>query len=117
MVPWRGTLLTLLLRIYFHGAIVRQGRSFLVLKEIVNHAKDHSAVPMAEGFALGFNGNKVPKKTMRGWKLLCQWKDDTTSWVPPVKLKDSNPVKLAEYALANCIDQKPAFCWWVAGEL
>jgi hypothetical protein len=91
-----------------------EGHSFLVLYEIVDHAKDHSAVQMAEGFTVRFNGNRVPKKTMRGWKLLCQWKDGTTSWVPLVELKDSNPVELAEYAVANCIDQEPAFRWWVA---
>jgi hypothetical protein len=59
----------------------------------------------------------VPKKTTRGWKLLCQWKDNSTSWVPLVELKDSNPVELAEYAVANQIDQEPAFCWWVANVL
>jgi hypothetical protein len=91
-----------------------EGRSFLVLNEIVDHAKDHSAVPMTEGFTVGFNGNRVPKKTTRGWKLLCQWKDGATSWVPLVELKDSNPVELAEYAVANRIDQEPAFRWWVA---
>jgi hypothetical protein len=90
-----------------------EGRSFLVLKEIIDHSKDHSAVPMAEGFTVGFNGNKVPKKMTRGWKLLCQWKDDTTTWVPLVNLKDSNPVELAAYAIANHIDQEPAFRWWV----
>jgi hypothetical protein len=56
----------------------------------------------------------VPKKTTRGWKLLCQWKDGTTSWVPLIELKDSNPVELAEYAVASRIDQEPAFHWWVA---
>jgi hypothetical protein len=30
-----------------------EGRSFRVLKEIVDHSKDHSAVPMAEGFTVG----------------------------------------------------------------
>jgi hypothetical protein len=63
-----------------------EGRSFLFLKEIVDHSKDNSAVSIAEGFTVGFNGNKVPKKTTRGWKLLCQWKDDTTTWVPLVDL-------------------------------
>jgi hypothetical protein len=53
-----------------------EGRSFLVLKEIVDHAKDHSAIPISDGFTISYNGNKVPKKTTRGWKLLCQWKDN-----------------------------------------
>jgi hypothetical protein len=94
-----------------------EGRSFLVLKEIVDHAKDNSAIPISDGFMISYNGNRVPKKTTRGWKLLCEWKDGTTSWVSLVELKDSNPVELAEYAVANRIDQEPAFRWWVADVL
>jgi hypothetical protein len=90
-----------------------EGRSYLVLKEIVDHSKDNSAVAIAEGFTVGFNGNNVPKKTTRGWKLFCQWKDNTTTWVPLVDLKDSNPIELAEYAIANRIDEEPAFRWRV----
>jgi hypothetical protein len=85
--------------------------------EIIDHAKDNSAIPISDGFTLSFNGNKVPKKTTRGWKLLCQWKDESTSWVPLVDLKDSNPIELAEYDVANKIDQEPAFHWWVANIL
>jgi hypothetical protein len=32
-------------------------------------------------------------------------------------LKDSNPVELAEYAVANRIHEEPAFKWWVADVL
>jgi hypothetical protein len=28
-------------------------------------------------------------------------------------LKESNPVQVAEYAVANGIDAKPAFAWWL----
>jgi hypothetical protein len=28
-------------------------------------------------------------------------------------MKESNPVQLAEYAVANKIDLEPAFAWWV----
>jgi hypothetical protein len=28
-------------------------------------------------------------------------------------LKESNPIEVAEYAVANRIDQEPAFKWWV----
>jgi hypothetical protein len=94
-----------------------EGRSFLVLQEIVDHAKDNSALSITDGFTESFNGNRVPKKTTRGWKLLCQWRDGSSSWVPLVDLKDSNPVELAEYAVANRIQEEPAFKWWVADVL
>jgi hypothetical protein len=94
-----------------------EGRSFLVLKEIMDHEKDNSAIAIADGFVVSYNGNRVPKKMTRGWKLLCQWRDGSSSWVPLVELKDSNPVELAEYAVANRIHEEPAFKWWVADVL
>jgi hypothetical protein len=45
--------------------------------------------------------------------LLVEWKDGASDWIPLKDLKDSNPVKLAEYAVANEIDREPAFFWWV----
>jgi hypothetical protein len=100
-----------------YSQVDNEGRSFLVLDEIIDHAKDNSAIPISDGFTVGYNGNRIPKKITRGWKLLCQWKDGSTSWVPLVELKDSNPVELAEYAVGNRIDQEPAFRWWVSDVL
>jgi hypothetical protein len=54
---------------------------------------------------------------MKGWKLLCQWRDGSSTWVPLVDLKDSNPVELAEYAVANKLQEEPAFKWWVSSVL
>jgi hypothetical protein len=73
-----------------------EDRQFLVLEEIIDHAKDNSAITIADGYPISSNGNRVPKKTTKGWKLLCQWCDGSSTWVPLVDLKDSNPVELAE---------------------
>jgi hypothetical protein len=94
-----------------------EGHSFVLLSEIIDHKKDASAIPIADGFTTSRNGNKVPKKTTRGWQLLCQWKDGSSSWVPLVELKHSNPIKLAEYAVANQIHEEPAFKWWISDVL
>jgi hypothetical protein len=51
--------------------------------------------------------------TTRGWDINVEWKDGTSSWIPLKDLKDSNPVKLAEYAKANHLASEPAFAWWV----
>jgi ribosomal protein L31E len=54
------------------------------------------------------------RKSTRGWKLLCvEWRDGSTSWESLADLKESNPVEVAEYAIAKGIDQEPAFAWWV----
>ena len=90
-----------------------EGRHLLLFKEIVDHRKDETAVPMSEGTIRSRNGNEVLKKTTRGWKLQVEWKDGTHDWIPLKTVKDSNPAELAECAIANKIDQEPAFKWWV----
>jgi len=59
------------------------------------------------------NGLQKPKKTMRGWFLLVQWRDGSVSWEKLTDLKASNPVEVAEYAVANRLVEEPAFKWWV----
>ena len=47
------------------------------------------------------------------WKLLVEQKDGSVDWVPLKDLKQSNPVDLAEYAVANEISGEPTFNWCV----
>ena len=53
----------------------------------------------------------------KGWKFLCQWKDDSEDWVLVKDLKDSYPIQLAEYAVAVGITKEPALPWWVKDTL
>ena len=57
------------------------------------------------------------KPTTKGWELLVSWKDGSSSWVKLKDLKNSNPVEVAEYAVANRIQEEPAFAWWVKSVL
>jgi hypothetical protein len=34
-------------------------------------------------------------------------------WVDLKDLKEANPIELSHYAVANDLDQLPAFSWWV----
>ena len=52
-----------------------EGRQFLLLNEITDHHRNELAVKADDGFMVSRNGNKVPKKTTRGWELLVTWKD------------------------------------------
>ena len=62
-----------------------EGHQFLIMKEITDHRKDNTAVPISDGTITSSNGNVKPKVTTRGWELLVQWKDGSMSWE---KLKD-----------------------------
>eukprot|EP00957_Ditylum_brightwellii_P019321 1458209-Ditylum_brightwellii.AAC.1 len=73
---------------------------------------DKSAITKQDGYNLSKNGNYIPKKATRGWSLCVEWKDGITNWIILRNLKHSNPVEVAEYALANGIDDEPTFNWW-----
>ena len=89
-----------------------EGRQYMLLKEIVDHRKNASAVPITDGVIISKNGNRIPKQTTKGWEILVEWKDETTDWIPLKDLKASNPVELAEYAFANKLLDEPVFAWW-----
>ena len=90
-----------------------EGRHYQLLQEITDHRKDRSEIPIPDGMTRLHNGNMVPKKTTRGWDLLVEWKDGSSSWIPFKDFKASNPVELAKYAAEKRLDVEPAFRWWV----
>ena len=72
-----------------------------------------TAISRNDGFVISLGGNRTAKKTTRGWELCVEWKDGTSDWVKLKDLKDTNPVELAEYAVAIHFVDEPAFQWWV----
>jgi hypothetical protein len=90
-----------------------EGRSHALLKSIVNHRKDNTAVPKTEGFYTTTSGASKRKITTKGWEIQVTWDDGTSSWVPLSDIKESNPIELAEYAISRQIHDEPAFSWWV----
>ena len=89
-----------------------EGNLYRMVEEITDHKSDKTAVPLSEG-EFELNGRKHKKKTTRGWSLCVQWKDGSSSWEALKDLKESYPIEVAEYAVANKIEKQPAFAWWV----
>ena len=87
------------------------------MKDIVGHKNICAALVRDEQFIISEKGQKKPRKTTQGWKLCIEWKDCSTTWEPLKELKESNPIKVSEYAIANKIDHEPAFAWWVPDTL
>ena len=91
-----------------------EGFSITMMEGIVDHKKDESvAVSKQDADLTTRTGTKRRRKTTQGWKLLIKWKDGSESWIPLKDMKESHPVEVAEYAKARCIDDEPAFAWWV----
>ena len=97
-----------------YSQIDLEGHQFLVLEKISDHRKDGTAIEVSDGFTIGSNGDRQPKKKTRGWELNIKMNEGFSKWVALKDLKVSNPIELAEYAVANKIDRDPAFAWWVS---
>jgi hypothetical protein len=98
---------------HIYSQVDNEGRRHLILDEIIDHRKDGSAVAPDDLYDTDRNGNQHMRRTTKGWKLSIQWKDGSASWLPLKDLKESNPVEVAEYAVANKLVHEPAFAWWV----
>ena len=98
---------------HLYSQLDEEGRSFAILKEIVDHRMTDEATPKEDGFVIDAQGRQRPKITTKGWDLQVEWSDGSTSWVPLSDLKESNMLEVAEYAVASRIADEPAFAWWV----
>jgi hypothetical protein len=91
------------------------GESEAIFNGIVGHRSNQNAVTK-EKRHLTINGTKFPQKTTAGWQFEEAFKVESiqsTQWIPLKELKESNPVKVAEYVTAKGIASKPSFSWWV----
>ena len=89
------------------------GRRHLFLDEIIDHRRLDTAIPKSQGTYISRSGFERKKLTTRGWEICVRWKDASTDWIKLKDLKDSYPIPLADYAVANNIQSEPAFAWWV----
>jgi hypothetical protein len=76
-----------------------EGRQYNLMEGIIDHKTDGHAVEPADMY-INHGSNTQVRKTTKGWHLCVEWKDGTTIWESLVDLKESNPVEVAEYAVA-----------------
>ena len=93
-----------------YSQVDEQGYHHALIKEITDHRKDGSAVHADDGMVAG---TQQRRWTTKGWSLLVEWKDGGSNWIPLKDIKESNPIEVAEYAVANKLVSEPAFAWWV----
>ena len=90
-----------------------EGNRHVLFDAIIDHRVDGTEVKTMDAFIVNKSGHKRRRETTKGWEILLQWKDGSTTWVKLKDVKDSNPVPLAEYAVQLRIAEEPAFAWWV----
>jgi hypothetical protein len=98
---------------HMFSQVDEKGHRHLLLDNITDFRKNDTAIDKEDAFVEMGNGVKRQRYMMQGWQLLCQWKDGSTNWVALKDMKNSYPVQVADYAIANHIDDEPAFAWWV----
>jgi hypothetical protein len=96
-----------------YSQVDENGRSYTILQEITDHHFSDNAVKKEDGWVTNKLGVRKRKVTTQGVEFTVEWRDGSTSRIALKDLKEANPVKVAEYAVANKIDDEPAFAWWV----
>ena len=90
-----------------------EGNRYVLMDAIADHRVDGSQLIGDDAFIKSSNGSQRRKETTKGWEILIQWKDGSSTWEALKDVKESYPVQLAEYAHQRKISHEPAFAWWV----
>ena len=90
-----------------------EGHRYILIDEIEDHRTTSEALPKSSGTYHTRAGIERRKRTTKGWEFYIIWKDGSGDWVKMKDLKDSYPVPLADYAVANALQDEPVFAWWV----
>ena len=90
-----------------------EGNRFVLLDDIIDHRKSEEALSGDDAFVISDNNMRHRRRTTQGWELCVQWKDQSTTWVSLKDMKQAFPIEVAEYAIANKIQDEAAFAWWV----
>ena len=100
-----------------YSQVDAKGHTFSVIKEIIDHHKDGHALSKDNRYLVTKSGQWKRKCTTQGWDHLCELGDGMTIWILLKDLKESMPVQVVEYAIANRIAKEPAYAWWVCNVL
>ena len=57
----------------------------VIFDEIIDHRSTALALKQSDTFVVTSSGNRRPRQNTKGWDMIVQWKDISTTWVP---LKD-----------------------------
>jgi hypothetical protein len=98
---------------HLYSQVDDEGRRFRIVDEIIDHKMDGSAAAPDDMYYTDKHGVKRIRQTTKGWVLLLQWKDGSTTWFPLKDLKESNPIEVAKYAIANKLLHEPVIRFYL----
>ena len=86
-----------------------EGNRHVFLDEIVDHRTDGTELKQNDTFITSRNGGRRRHETTKGWEILLQWKDGSTSWETLKDIKECYPLQISEYAVRKRISDEPFF--------
>jgi len=90
-----------------------EGRAYSIFEEIVDWRKTKDAIEDHDIFQVSHNGNIHRRRTTKGYQLCVRWADGSTSWEALKDMKETYPTQVADFAVAQQLEDLPAFRWWV----
>ena len=90
-----------------------EGNRHVLLDCIIDHCTNGTELPIDETYFTSKNGGSCKRQTTKGWEVLLQWKDGSTTWEPLKYMKESYLVQVSEYAIKIGISILPVFDWWI----
>ena len=86
-----------------------EGNRHVFLDDIVDHFTDGDEIKQHDAFITSNNGGRRRHETTKGWEILLQWKDGSTSWETLKEIKKCYSLHISEYAVIKRIPDEPAF--------
>ena len=81
--------------------IYSDGFTLTMMERTLDYRKDAEMSVTKDGmYIVTKRGQNKIWKTSVGWQLLVQWRDQSKSWINFKYLKESHPIKMAEFAKA-----------------
>ena len=90
-----------------------EGNRHVLFDEIIDHRTDGTEIKQDDAFIISPNGGRRRRETTKGWEILIQWKDGSSTWEKLKDVKECYPVQLVNYATLSKISNEPAFAWWL----
>ena len=57
-----------------------QGNRHALFDQIIDHRTDGTNIKLADSFITSNNGGRRRIETTKGWEILIQWKDGSSTW-------------------------------------
>ena len=106
---YKATLAANAIAINMFAQVDSEGNRHVMFDQILDHRTDGTELQLADAFIQSKSGGRRRRETTKGWELLIQWKDGSTTWEKLKDLKECYPTELTDYAIQCNIAEEPAF--------